>query len=149
MVRNDSGDLLTVTAPDGKRLQFDHNPNHTIRRVSDSRGRSVQYDYDTGGRLIRVSDSEGRSEIYTYNDRNEMLSVAKDGEASLLTNQYTSTNLISRQTLSDGRHFEYSYTFGTRMVITQNLFVDPNGLQTYFDYGSNGYVQSLPSPPPQ
>jgi len=149
MVRNDSGDLLTVTAPDGKRLQFDHNPNHTIRRVSDSRGRSVQYDYDTGGRLIRVSDSEGWSEIYTYNDRNEMLSVAKDGEASLLTNQYTSTNLISRQTLSDGRHFEYSYTFGTRMVITQNLFVDPNGLQTYFDYGSNGYVQSLPSPPPQ
>lgn len=149
MVRNDSGDLLTVTAPDGKRLQFDHNPNHTIRRISNSRGRSVQYDYDTGGRLIRVSDSEGRSEIYTYNDRNEMLSVAKDGEAPLLTNQYTSTNLISRQTLSDGRHFEYSYTFGTRMVITQNLFVDPNGLQTYFDYGSNGYVQSLPSPPPQ
>ncbi len=109
----------------------------------------MQYEYDGGGRLIHVSDSEGQSETYTYNDRNEMLSVAKNGAAPLLTNQYTSTNLISKQTLSDGRRFEYSYTFGTRMVITQNLFVDPHGLQTYFDYGSNGYVQSLPGTPSQ
>jgi YD repeat-containing protein len=149
MARDESGDLLGVTTPTGKWLHFEHRPDHTIRRITDSQGRSVQYEYDSGGRLTRVSDSEGHSESYTYNDRNEMLSVSNDGAAALLTNQYTSTNLISKQTLSDRRHFEYSYTLGTRMVITQNLFTDPNGLLTYFDYGSNGYIQSLPSRPPQ
>lgn len=149
MVRNNSGDLLSVATPSGKWLHFEYDDRHRIRSITDSLGRSMQYGYDIGGRLVRVSDSEGHSEIYTYNDRNEMLSISDGERGTVLLNQYTSSNLISKQTLFDGRHFEYGYTFGTRMVIRQNLFTDPNGLSTFFDYGSYGYTQSLPMRLPQ
>lgn len=151
MMRNDSGDLLTVTTPLGKWLHFEYDDSHRISRIVDSQGRYVRYGYDAAGRLTHVSDSDGHSEIYAYNDQNEMLSVANGVGAPLLVNQYTSSNLISDQILADGRHFQYGYTIGSRMVIRQSFFTDPEGLMTYFDYGSdgNGYVQSLPTRPPQ
>jgi YD repeat-containing protein len=149
MVRDDSGDLLSITTPSGKWLHFEHDGGHRIRRIIDSLGRAVQYDYNSSGQLIRVSDSGGYSESYTYNDRNEMLSVLDATGTPLLTNQYTSSNLITGQTLGDGRHFEYWYSFEGRMVIKQNLFKDPSGLSTFFDYGRSGYIQSLPTKLPQ
>jgi YD repeat-containing protein len=149
MIRNDSGDLLSVTTPSGKWLHFEYDERHRIRSIMDSEGRSMRYEYDPGGRLARVTDSDGHVELYTYNDRNEMLSVADGARGPVLLNEYTSSNLISKQTLSDGRRFEYSYAFGTRMVIHQNLFAHPNGLNTFFDYNSDGYFQSLPTRLPQ
>lgn len=149
MIRNDSGDLLSVTTPSGKWLHFEYDERHRIRSIMDSEGRSMHYEYDPGGRLARVTDSDGHAELYTYNDRNEMLSVADGARGPVLLNEYTSSNLISKQTLSDGRHFEYSYAFGTRMVLHQNLFAHPNGLNTFFDYNSDGYFQSLPTRLPQ
>lgn len=149
MVRNDAGDLLSVTTPSGKWLHFEYDGAHRIRSIADSRGRTVQYIYDSGGRLIRVIPSDGDADAYTYNDRNQMVTAAYGSGRPFLINRYTSSNLISDQILSDGRHFEYSYTFGTRMTISQSLFKDPSGLITYFDYRPNGYVQSLPAPPPQ
>jgi len=151
MIRNDSGDLLSVTTPSGKWLHFEYDNSHRISRIVDSQGRSVRYEYDADGRLVHVSDSNGHSEIYAYNDRNEMLSVADGAGGPMLLNQYTSSNLISNETLADGRHFDYGYTLGTRMVIRQSFFTDPAGLMTYFDYApdGNGYVQSLPTRPPQ
>jgi YD repeat-containing protein len=149
MVRNDAGDLLSVTTPSGKWLHFEYDGAHRIRSIADSRGRTVQYVYDSGGRLIRVIPSEGDADAYTYNDRNQMVTAAHGSGQPFLINRYTSSNLISDQMLSDGRHFEYSYTFGTRMTISQSLFKDPSGLITYFDYRPNGYVQSLPARPPQ
>jgi YD repeat-containing protein len=150
MVRNNDGDLLSVTTPAGQWLHFKYDDKHRIRSITDSQGRTVGYEYDAGGRLIHVSASDGSSETYKYDDRNEMVSIS-DGEDSrpVLVNQYTSNSMLSKQMLADGRQLEYSYTFGTRNVIQRSLLKDPNGLFTFFDYGSNGYVQSLPTPPPQ
>jgi YD repeat-containing protein len=149
MVRDDSGDLLSITTPSGKWLHFEHDGAHRIRRIQDSLGRVVQYDYNSSGQLIRVSDSEGRSESYTYNDRNEMLSVVDSTGSPLFTNRYTSSGLIASQALADGRHFEYGYRFETRMVIGENFFTDPSGLMTRFEYGPGGCFQSLPFRPGQ
>jgi YD repeat-containing protein len=149
MVRNDPGDLLSLTTPSGKWLHFDHDDQHRIRSISDSSGRIVHYEYDAGGRLVRVTQSDGSFEAYTYNDRNEMLAITDGPQEPILVNQYTSNNLIRKQILSDGRQFEYSYDYATQMVIRQNVFKHPNGLYTYFDYGPGGYFQSLPVSPPQ
>jgi YD repeat-containing protein len=150
MVRDATGDLLSLATPSGQWLHFKHDEQHRIVDIEDSKGRSVRYEYNATGQLIRVSDSSGSAKSYTYNDRNEMLSVAEDQKAPLLTNRYTSSNLIASQTLADGRRFEYSYSFGAQMVITQNLFKDPNGLVTYFDYDGQGrFLRSLPTRPPQ
>lgn len=149
MDRNDSGDLLGITTPSGGWLHFEYDDSHRISRISDSQGRSMRYEYDANGRLDRVSDNDGHSETYTYDDRNEMLSVSDGAGSPMLSNQFTSSNLISSQSLADGRQFEYGYNFGTRMVIRQSFFTDPKGIVTYFDYGEDGYMQSLPTRSPQ
>jgi YD repeat-containing protein len=149
MVRDDSGDLLSITTPSGKWLHFDHDAGHRIGRIIDSGGRSVKYDYNSAGQLVRVTDSEGHSESYSYNDRNEMISAFDTAGVPLITNQYTSSNLIASQTLGDGRHLEYGYNFASQRVIRQNFIKDPFGLMTYFDYDRGGYFQSFPAPAPQ
>jgi len=150
MVRDESGDLVSITTPSGQWLHFENDERHRIRRITGSKGRSVQYGYNSSGQLTRVGDSDGNVASYTYNDRNEMLTVGGASGAPLLTNEYLSSSQISGQTLADGRHFGYSYTFGPQMVIRQNIFQDPNGLLTYFDYVEEGnFLQSLPMRPPQ
>jgi YD repeat-containing protein len=149
MTRDDSGDLITVTTPSGQWLHFEHDDKHHIHRVQGSNGRAVQYDYNSSGQLVRVCDSNGNAEFYTYNDRNEMLSIVDGANKLLLKNEYTSNNLISSQTLGDGRHFEYWYNFAPRMAIAQSYFTDPNGLMTFFDYDGRGrFLRSLPTRPP-
>lgn len=149
MVRNDPGELLNVTTPTGQWLRFEHDNGHRVRSISDSSGRSARYEYDTSGRLVGVTHSDGGKETYTYNDQSEMLSVAENGGKPMVVNTYRSNNFIRTETLSDGRQFEYSYEYGPQMVIRQNILKHPNGLCTYFDYGTGGYFQSLPVQAPQ
>jgi YD repeat-containing protein len=147
MVRDDPGDLSSLTTPSGRWLHFERDGGHRIRSISDSSGRSMHYEYDARGRLIRAADSDGNSETYTYDDGNDMLSVAEGTQTPLIANEYTANNLIRTQTLSDGRHFEYSYAYGTQRQIRETVFKHPNGLYTFFYYGTNGYFQSLPLRP--
>ena len=65
MVRNDSGDLLSMATPAGKRLHFEYDDGHRIRSIRDSLGHAVRYEYDAGGGLVHVRDSDGQSESYT------------------------------------------------------------------------------------
>jgi YD repeat-containing protein len=148
MARDDSGDLLSIVTPSGKWLHFEHDAAHRFHRITGSGGRSVQYDYNSSGQLVRVRDSEGQSESYTYNDRNEMLSVVDAAGTPVITNEYTSLNMISSQTFGNRERLEFGYNLGARREIRQNFLKDPNGLMSYFDYGPKGYVQSLPTQQP-
>jgi YD repeat-containing protein len=149
MVRNDPGELLSVTAPTGEWLHLEHDKDHRVTSIRDSSGRSARYEYDLGGRLLHVSYSDGGTEAYTYDDRNEMLSASEDGRPPTVANTYNSSSLIRTETLSDGRQFEYSYEYTSQRVIRQNILKHPNGLYTYFDYVPGGYFQSLPVQSPQ
>jgi YD repeat-containing protein len=150
MVRSASSDLLSITTPSGKWLHFEHDDQHRIHRIEDSKGRTVQYDYNSGGQLARVTDSDGNVKAYTYNDRNEMLSVSDGRNTPLITNEYTSNDRIRSQTLTDGLRFEYSYRLGPQMIVSRSAFKDPNGIVTYFDNDGDGdFVQSLPTQLPR
>jgi YD repeat-containing protein len=148
MARDDSGDLLSIVTPSGKWLHFEHDAAHRFHRITGSGGRSVQYDYNSSGQLVTVRDSEGQSESYTYNDRNEMLSVVDGAGTPVITNEYTSLNMISSQTFGNRERLEFGYNLGARREIRQNFLKDPNGLMNYFDYNKKGYVQSLPMQQP-
>jgi YD repeat-containing protein len=140
--------LLSIVTPSGKWLHFEHDAAHRFHRITGSGGRSVQYDYNSSGQLVRVRDSEGQSASYTYNDRNEMLSVVDAAGTPVITNEYTSLNMISSQTFGNRERLEFGYNLGARREIRQNFLKDPNGLMNYFDYGPKGYVQSLPMQQP-
>jgi YD repeat-containing protein len=151
MVRDPSGDLLSVTTPDGQWLHFERNTQHTVRSISASSGRVVTYQYDSGQRLTHIVDSDGYRENYTYDDKGQMLTIAVGSDPPILTNTYTISGEIESQTMADGRKFQYHYARdpqGRGNALVPDLITAPNGLLTHFLYGYQGYRQSLPLPPP-
>ncbi len=152
MIRNESGDLLSVTAPCGQWLHFERDPQHRIHRTSDSSGRTVTYDYDAGGRLSHIIDSEGHQERYAYDDKAQMLSINLGSDAPILLNTYDTSGNITTQTMPDGLRFKYHYVRdpgGRGNALVPDVITAPNGLLTHIQYNPDGYTQSLPIPPPQ
>jgi YD repeat-containing protein len=152
MIRNESGDLLSVTTPRGQWLHFERDSQQRIHFISDSSGRTVKYDYDAAGCLSHIIDSEGHQERYTYDDKAQMLSITLGSDAAILVNTYDISGNITTQTMSDGRKFEYHYVRdpgGRGNAVVPDLITAPNGLLTHIQYNPDGYTQSLPIPPPQ
>ena len=148
MKRDAFGALVAVTSSAGKWLHFENDPEHRIRKITSSLGRSVRYDYDAGGRMVRAIDSEGRVDSYTFDGKGQMLTAGHGTEEPILTNEYFSDNYIKSQLMGDGRKFGYHYFRGPANVIRENQITDPNGLETYIQYGPDGYLQSLRNPVP-
>jgi YD repeat-containing protein len=149
MQRDEFGALQSVTSNSGKWLHFENDSEHRIRKITSSSGRTMQYDYDSLGRMVLATDSEGHMDSYTYDDKGQLLTAGHGTDKPFLTNGYFSDGYIKSQVMEDGRKFAYYYFRGQANVIQQAQIVDPNGLQTYFEYGPAGYLQSLPAPPPQ
>jgi len=152
MIRDEFGDLVSVTTPAGRSLQFLRDPQHRVRSIADSSGRTVTYGYDGAGRLSHIADSDGYQESYSYNDKSEMLSITPDGSDSILVNTYDVAGNIMTQTMSTGEKFQYHYTRDANArgnVTIPDLITAPNGLLTYIQYQSGGYALSLPLAPPQ
>jgi YD repeat-containing protein len=150
MVRDTSGDLLSVTTPSGQWLHFERDSHHRIQSIAGSSGRTVGYEYDAAGRLSHMIESDGRQERYTYDDKAQMLTVTLDSDAPLLVNDYDISGNIITQTLPEGYKFEYHYTRDLRgrgNALVPDLITAPNGLLTHIQYGPEGYSQSLPIPP--
>ena len=145
MERDSFGALIAVTSPSGNWLHFENDSQHRIRKITSSSGRSMQYDYDSGGRMFRATDSDGHVDTYTYDEKGQMLAAAHGTEKPILTNEYFSDGYIKSQLMSDGRRFSYAYFRGERNLILENQITDPNGLETYIQYVSGGYLQWLPA----
>lgn len=152
MVRDDAGDLLSVTTPSGYVLRLNRDPEHRVHSITDSSGRLVEYGYDDAGRLVHVKDSEGNEETYTYDDRAEMISVTLGGGSPVVTNAYGVGGNILSQTLADGGRFEYHCSRDDQSRgngILPDLITAPNGLLTFIQYQPGGYKRSLPTPQQQ
>jgi NDP-sugar pyrophosphorylase family protein len=98
--------------------------------------------------MVRATDSEGRVDSYTYDEKGQMLTASNGTENPILTNEYSSDNYIKNQVMGDGRKFGYNYVRGPANVIRENQIIDPNGLETYIQYGPDGFLQSLPTAVP-
>lgn len=152
MERDSWGALLSVTTPSGQWLHFEPDAQHRFHRISDSSGRVVTYEYDPGGGLSHVADSEGHEESYSYDDKTQMLTVTRGSDAPMITNGYDVSGHITSQRMANGGRFAYHYTRdpqGRGNAMVPDLITDPNGLLTYIQYNSQGYLQSLPSLAPQ
>jgi YD repeat-containing protein len=147
MERDSFGALLSISSPSGKWLHFENDSEHRISKITSSLGRTVRYEYNAGGRMIRATDSEGHEDSYTYDDKAQMTTAGHGSGNPILTNTYFSDGYIKSQVMGDGKKFEYSYFRRERNVIYESLILDPNGLETYFQYVPGGYVRSLPSRP--
>ncbi|MDF4025613.1 RHS repeat-associated core domain-containing protein [Luteibacter sp. PPL201] len=60
--------LLTVTAPDGRKLSFTYEYGAKVSQVILPDGGIVAYSYDSAGRLTSVTYPDGKSRHYVYNE---------------------------------------------------------------------------------
>jgi len=99
----DDRDIIRITSPNGRNLQFSYDGSHRITQVSDSIGRTVFYTYDTNGRLATVKDVNGGTTTYTYSTSvlDEMLTIKDPKGIVYLTNQYDSNERVTKQTLAN------------------------------------------------
>jgi YD repeat-containing protein len=146
MQRDSFGALLEVTGTSGKWLRMENDFQHRIRKITSSSGRTMQYVYDADGHMIRATDSEEQVESYTYDEKGQMLTAAHGNEKPFLTNEYFVDGYIKSQTMGNGQSFTYAY-FRDDGMIRENAITDPNGLETYVQYGPDGYLEFLPGRP--
>ena len=146
MVRNDAGELLSITTPSGDWLHFMRDSQRRVKEVTDSTGRKVTYDYNAAGCLWRVTEPDGTAEHYSYDDKSDMLTATLSSGGPLVSNVYTPSGSILSQTLSDGSRFEFHYNDRRSRGNTflPDSITAPNGLITYIQYRLDGYTESLP-----
>lgn len=144
MRRDARGNLLRITSPNGSAIEFEYDSADRVVRATDKHGRSVVYRYDAGGRLAYVGGSAGHIEQYVYDSKNQMREVRNAEGKVLLQNEYDARGNLVRQTLGDSRIFAYRFDADTGGNAGNARFVDPEGYETQFQFGRNGYTQSLP-----
>jgi len=149
MERDSVGALNSISSPTGNWLHFENDSQHHIRKITSSQGRTVDYDYGTGGRMIRATDSEGHVDVYGYDDRGQMLTASHGDDKPVLTNEYFPDGSVKTQTLKDGKSFVFWYSRTARNILRESTIKNPNGLETYYQYGDSGYIETLPAYPPQ
>ncbi|PYN89932.1 MAG: hypothetical protein DMD87_03705 [Candidatus Rokuibacteriota bacterium] len=135
-----SKDLLKVTSPGGRSIQFVYDEAHRIIQAIDQLGRTVSYAYDASGRLVKVTDPAGGVTEYTYDASHRMLTVKDARGITYLTHAYDSSGRVITQTQADGTTYQYAYTVDVNNAITQTDVTDPRGLVRRVTFNSQGYV---------
>ncbi len=122
--RAGSGDIIRITSPGSRWIEFTYDGSHRVTQARDNAGRTVDYEYDASGRLFRVTDPNGETNEYTYDTLNRMTTV-KDARGTVyITNEYDTTGKVTRQTMIDGGIYQFDYTMNGSNV-TQTDVTDP------------------------
>ncbi|MGC9330856.1 MAG: RHS repeat-associated core domain-containing protein [Bacteroidales bacterium] len=105
--RNARGFVTGITYPDGKTVNFDHDPNgnvisvqypdgFTVNNTTDERNRitqidwdevSIGYDFDPAGMLLSESLSNGVQSTYQYNNDNTLTSITHENQDSIIVSE--------------------------------------------------------------
>ena len=113
--------IKTIIFPNGYRLDLNYNLSEQLISVADNENNHIHYNYDASGNLIKNSfvDADNKIESsfsYTYNELDKITSI-NDG---------------------NGVH-QFSYFLNGDFV---DLYTDPNGNTTSFDYDRFGRVKN-------
>ncbi|MBJ7313415.1 hypothetical protein H7U20_24905, partial [Rugamonas sp. CCM 8940] len=141
--RDGKGNLIRVTSPGSRYLQFTYDEKNRITVASDNMGRTVRYEYDTIGRLIKVIDPDGQFEAYTYDDNHNMLTVQDKRGNLMVTNVYDVNNRVSKQTYGDGSTNQFAYKLDVSGKVTQTDVTDERGTLTRMMFNAGGYTSSM------
>lgn len=124
--RDSDGNLQSIDASDGRRLQFFYQDGD-LRALSDSSGQQVRYSYDPQGRLYQTTDSLDHVVNYAYTGEKVTGMLGAHG-SSLLKATYDSAGRISMVSLTNGAAFRLRYeTDFTGEVIAAEVLTDEGG----------------------
>jgi len=133
-----------VTSPNGRWIEFtyDTEPTHENRIIQtrDNIGRTVGYTYDAGGRLWKVTDPSGGVTEYTYDASHRMTTVKDARGIVFLTNEYDGGGKVMKQTLADGKTYQFAYTLDANNKIVQADVTDQRGHTRRVTFNASGYL---------
>jgi RHS repeat-associated protein len=141
---NNDQDILQITSPNGRSLQFTYDSSHRITKIVDNIGRSVSYTYDSTGRLSTVTDANGGITTYGFSrsTTDELLTIKDPRGITALTNVYDASERVTKQTLGDGGTYLFSYALNVNGKVTQTNVTNQLGVVRRVTFDSNGYTAS-------
>jgi YD repeat-containing protein len=70
-----AGNLIQITYPDGRSVNYGYDQNNRLSSVTDWAGRVTTYQYDNNGRLILTSRPDGTQEKRAYDGSGMLISI--------------------------------------------------------------------------
>jgi RHS repeat-associated protein len=123
---------VTSTAS-GRNLSFTFGANEKVASITDSFGRTWRYEYDATDNLVKVIDPLGYSLQYGYDANHRLLSITdRNGNLSLVITYDTRGRVVTYG--APGEVYTYAYFTG------YTTKTDPLGNVYTFYYDSNGNV---------
>ena len=107
--RDDSGNVVRVTSPNGYELRAEYGSGNRITSVVDTWGDQVIYSYDERGRLASVSDGTGMTQ-YRYDDRSNMVAIIRPDGVEWDRNEFDDANRIVKERLPNVGETRFKYT---------------------------------------
>jgi YD repeat-containing protein len=140
--RDSNRRLVRLTSPGNQWIHMSYGTQDQITEIHDSRSRTVQYGYDERNRLVSVVYPSGEVFHYEYDNTQHVLafSVAPNAHSApqvLLRNEFEN-GLLTKQTLSDGSVYSYTYDSVNPLAIRKATVHASNG-RTFFINVADGY----------
>ena len=145
--RDSNSNLIKVTSPNGRWIQFSYDSSNRITQAQDNIGRTTSYTYDpASGGLATATDANGGVTKYTYDASAEMLTITDPSNVVYLQNEYTSTGFIGVATSnSSSRVRAADCCSGTIVNTPVTAPVNMISKQTQADGGTYQFVYFLDS----
>ncbi|MDH2352296.1 RHS repeat-associated core domain-containing protein [Bradyrhizobium sp. SSUT112] len=138
-----SGNLVQVSASNGRFIRFGYNSNNCITQAVDNIGRTVTYGYDSSSRLTTVTDPNGGVTTYTWDNANRIQSIKDAAGVTRLTNTYDTSDRVTSQLLPDGSTYTFAYsTTGGSPSGRVTTVTDPRSNVRKAVFDANRYVVS-------
>ena len=134
--------LLQVSSPNGRWIQFTYDSSNRITQAQDSAGRTTSYTYNAAGYLATATDANGGTTTYTYDNNGNMVSVQDPRGIVYIQNQYDSNGMITQQNEADGGIFTFAYTVDSYGNVTQTTVTDPRGYIEQVTFDADGFMTS-------
>lgn len=134
--------LLQVSSPNGRWIQFTYDPSNRITQAQDSAGRTTSYTYNAAGYLATATDANGGVTTYSYDDNGDMVSFQDPRGIVYIQNQYDSNGMVIQQNEADGGIFTFAYTVDSYGNVTQTDVTDPRGYVEQVNFDADGFMTS-------
>jgi RHS repeat-associated protein len=102
------GNVVRITDPVGRQLEFAYNPQGNVTRFTDARGNGWNLEYDAAGRLVSEQDPHGFNVQYVYDAAGNLVSV-RDKRGNTTRFEYDARDRLVRSTDALGYHTSSSY----------------------------------------
>ncbi|MFJ5548125.1 RHS repeat-associated core domain-containing protein [Streptomyces sp. NPDC093225] len=144
LTRMDSGSkgpVVRVDIPGGRWIKFTHDAEGRVTGARDNAGRKVTYTYDPVGRLATVTDPAGRTSTYTYDGTTNRITQATDARGiTYLKNTYDAEGRVTRQTLTEGAAYGFTYRKNAAGRIVDTRAKQPDGTVRRVEFDDSGYA---------